>query len=127
MSSYKSLLLGLVLSIVATVVAGPTMAQQLFIYPSRGQSPEQQQQDTFQCSVWASQQTGFNPTAPPPIPQASAPPPAGPFLFGAIRRARYEQEQEAQIAQATAAYNNQRAAFVRAETACLLGRGYTVT
>jgi hypothetical protein len=48
-------------------------AQQLFIYPQRGQSPQQQQQDRFECHQWAVQQTGFDPmmgTAPPPPPPA---------------------------------------------------------
>ena len=42
-------------------------AQQQFIYPDRGQSQAQQDQDKYQCSQWASQQTGFDPTVPPPI------------------------------------------------------------
>ena len=60
-------------------MAGPAMAQQQFIYPARGQSEAQQQQDKYQCSVWATQQTGFNPTVPAPLPQASDPPPPGMF------------------------------------------------
>jgi len=37
-------------------------AQQMFIYPQRGQTPEQQQRDRFECHQWAVQQTGFDPT-----------------------------------------------------------------
>jgi Glycine zipper len=62
------------------VLAGAAGAQQQFIYPSHDQSASQQDQDKYQCSQWATQQTAFNPTQPPPIPQASAPPPPG--LFG---------------------------------------------
>jgi hypothetical protein len=61
-------------------------AQQLFIYPQRGQSPEQQQRDRFDCHQWAVQQTGFDPmmgTAPPPPPPA---PTTGP-MRGAARGA----------------------------------------
>jgi hypothetical protein len=51
---------------------GPT-----FIYPSRGQSPQQEQSDKGQCYAWASQQTGFNPLNPQisggPPPQAGLP------------------------------------------------------
>ena len=65
---------------VMCALAVPAFGQQPFIYPARGQSPSQQEQDKFQCSEWASQQSGFNPTMPPPVPQASAPPPPG--LFG---------------------------------------------
>src|SRR5262245_36289416 len=50
---------------------------QVFIYPSRGQSPQQEQFDKGQCYSWAVQQTGFDPANPqvytPPPPQASAP------------------------------------------------------
>jgi hypothetical protein len=49
-------------------------AQQLFIYPQRGQSAQQQQQDRFECHQWAVQQTGFDPTmAMPPPPPSAAP------------------------------------------------------
>src|SRR4029077_6113606 len=72
------------------IMAGPALAQQQFIYPARGQSPAQQQQDTYQCSAWATQQTGFNPTVPAPLPQPSEPPPPGmfgrPLLGGAAVR-----------------------------------------
>jgi hypothetical protein len=59
--------------------------QQVFIYPQRGQSPQQQAQDTAECQAWASQQTGGAMAAPP---MASAPPPptASP-LKGAARGA----------------------------------------
>ena len=63
-------------------------AQQQFIYPDRGQSQAQQDKDKYQCSQWASQQTGFDPTVPPPIPQASAPPPPG-MYGGAFRGAAF--------------------------------------
>jgi len=33
----------------------------LFIYPSSGQSAEQQSKDRVECEAWASGQTGFNP------------------------------------------------------------------
>src|SRR5262245_57556509 len=49
------------------------VAQQLYVYPQRGQSLEQQQRDRFDCHQWAVQQTGFDPTrgAPPPPPTAA--------------------------------------------------------
>jgi hypothetical protein len=67
-------------------LSSPAIAQQQYIYPSRGQSPAQQEQDKYQCSQWATQQTGFNPTVPAPVPQAAAPPPPGMF-GGAFRGA----------------------------------------
>jgi hypothetical protein len=56
-----------------------TVAQaQTFVYPEKGQSPEQQQQDEGACYQWAKQQTGIDPTqqmaaaAPPPPEQGGA-------------------------------------------------------
>lgn len=34
----------------------------LYIYPALGQSDEQQRQDRYECHVWASNQTGFDPS-----------------------------------------------------------------
>lgn len=45
---------------------------QTYTYPSRGQSPQQEQTDRGQCYTWAVQQSGFDP-ANPQIP--SGPPP----------------------------------------------------
>ena len=36
-------------------------AQQTFIYPNQGQSPEQQSRDEFECQQWAKNQTGVDP------------------------------------------------------------------
>lgn len=52
--------------------AAEVLPQQTFVYPSRGQSP-QQQQDEYECYQWAVQQTGYDPSN--PRAQASAPPP----------------------------------------------------
>jgi hypothetical protein len=71
----------------AFFVAG-TGAQQLFIYPLRGQDEQQQQQDRFECHQWAVQQTDFDPivglAAPPPGSQGSL---AGGAVRGAARGA----------------------------------------
>ena len=62
---------------------------QAYVYPSKGQSAEQQKRDEYECHQWARQQTGFDPTQQP---QASAPPPQqqaqqGGLLRGAARGA----------------------------------------
>ncbi len=47
---------------------GPAPAafgQDLFIYPSEGQSQEQQDRDRFECHSWAVNQSGFDPSNPP--------------------------------------------------------------
>lgn len=46
----------------------------LYVYPSGGQSAEQQTLDEGACLKWASDQTGFDPTA--PIQTTEAPPPS---------------------------------------------------
>lgn len=57
-------------------VAGRAVAQDLFIYPSGGQSSEQQRRDSLECRLWAIDQTGFDPTAPVQSSPATGPQPA---------------------------------------------------
>ncbi len=143
----------------------PAVAQ-VFIYPARGQSPQQQEFDKGQCYSWAVQQSGFDPAnprvaaAPPPSPGA---PQGGLFrgaaggaalgavggaiggnagegaaigaavggLFGLIRRARsmeeQQQQQQSYAAQQQSALAQGHAAYNRAFSACMTGRGYTVS
>ena len=42
-----------------------TYSQEVFVYPAKGQSAEQQTLDKAQCADWAKQQTGFDPMNPP--------------------------------------------------------------
>jgi len=44
----------------------------LSVYPSDGQSPEQQSTDRYECYRWAVDQTGFDPTQPAGGVQAGA-------------------------------------------------------
>ena len=138
----------------------------VFIYPARGQSPEQEQFDKGQCYSWAVQQSGFDPANPqvytPPPPQAGAPQggllrgaaggaalgaiggaiggDAGKgaaigagvgALFGLMRRARWAEEQQQQqqsyVAQQQSAMAQGHAAYDRAFSTCMTGRGYTVS
>jgi hypothetical protein len=132
---------------VAAVAPGIVLAQG-YVYPTRGQSPQQQQKDQGECHVWATQQSGVNPGA-------MAAPPSGPtvqVVGGAARGAmigvvggaiggdagkgaaigaatgalvggfrRVDQRRAAEQSQAQAS-----AADSRANAACLEGRGYTV-
>ena len=133
--------------VVAAILPGPALGQS-YVYPTRGQSPEQQQKDQGECHVWATQQSGANPAAMPPPPAG----PTGDVVRGAGRGAaigavggaiagdagkgaaigaasgaliggfrRVDRERAAQQAQAQAS-----AAYGRANAACLEGRGYTV-
>ena len=74
----------------------PPAEGQMFIYPRQGQSQEQQADDHYQCHSSAVDQTGFDPTFPPP---AGTP--------------------EAETAQKSADY-------LRALETCLDARGYTL-
>jgi hypothetical protein len=58
----------------ASLLAGGAWAQQ-YIYPAKGQSPDQQKKDEAACHQWAVQQTGFDPTKPAPAPAAAPPAP----------------------------------------------------
>jgi len=85
---------------------------QLYAYPKNGQSVEQQAQDRQECQNWAAAQTGL--TAAPPAPSASS---------GAANPG---------TAAASDPYASQsltpekREQYLRAEGACLQGRGYSV-
>lgn len=73
----------------ALVWSGAALGQGVIIYPDRGQSPQQQQQDQGQCHAWAVQQSGFDPSR-PQMAQAPPPPQTGPqgqVLRGAGRGA----------------------------------------
>ena len=51
----------------------PTASAQTYVYPEKGQTPQQQEFDRGQCYSWAVQQSGFDPANPT---VASAPPPS---------------------------------------------------
>ncbi len=72
---------------VALLAGGPAAAQQMFIFPQKGQDQAQQDQDRGACHVWAVNQTGFDPslasTTPPPSQEASR----GGLLRGGARGA----------------------------------------
>lgn len=54
---FALLALALILPLAAAAQSG-----QLYIYPQKGQSPEQQDKDRYACHTWAVQQTGFDPS-----------------------------------------------------------------
>ena len=60
---------------------------QTYVYPAKGQSPEQQAQDEAACHSWATQQTGFDPAQPASAPVAPAPAPAPVASGGRVRGA----------------------------------------
>jgi hypothetical protein len=76
-----------------------TLSPDLIAYPKNGQTDAQQATDKSQCRTWAAAQSGFDPN----------------------------QAAQAQAAQAaTAGSAGKRSDFMRAQAACLEGRGYSV-
>ncbi|MGI9493545.1 MAG: YMGG-like glycine zipper-containing protein [Geminicoccaceae bacterium] len=82
----KTPIIGLALAVGLSWLSTTPSAQQLYIYPNQGQSPEQQQTDQGECHVWAVQETGFDPANPPPPPSGSAPTDSGPGVVGGAAR-----------------------------------------
>jgi hypothetical protein len=136
----------------ASVALIADASAQQYVYPAKGQSPDQQKKDESACYSWAVQQTGFDPAkaAPPAAPPTTATgttPGAG--LRGAARgavvgevvggdagagaaagaaaaRAQSRRQNTAAAQQQQQASGQQQAAFAKARAACLEGRGYTV-
>jgi len=79
-------------AILATIlVLGLTLdgaaAQNIIAYPARGQGPQQQERDRYDCYNWAVQQTGYNPQAQFAGSTVPPPPPGGGVLPGAAKGA----------------------------------------
>lgn len=142
-------------TVLVTVCAtAPVLAQNLIIYPAKGQSQEQMEKDKFDCYSWAKQQTGVDPM----VASAASQQPAGSqgstvrgaargaavgagigaiagdagkgaavgAAFGGLRGHRQRREAE-QVQQHQAAQSNQRIdEYNRAYSACLESKGYTV-
>jgi hypothetical protein len=77
------------LVLVAALIAGPVLAQELIVYPSKGQSKEQIEKDKYECYQWAKEQTGFDPMKTPTATEAppSQEAPQGGLARGALRGA----------------------------------------
>jgi hypothetical protein len=68
----------------------PVLDTTVYAYPQQGQTPEQLDRDRYECYLWASKQTGFDPSAPnvPPhdrvVAVVGGPPPAPPGAQTAV-------------------------------------------
>jgi hypothetical protein len=75
------------LALLVSVVVLSTGGQaQMFIYPEKGQSKDQQEFDQFTCYKWAKEQTGIDPNQTSTA-AAPAPPQQGQAVHGAARGA----------------------------------------
>ncbi len=144
------------LALLAALMTGTPPAAAQFVYPSEGQSPEQQAADEAACRSWAQGQTGVNPGEPPPQVRRGG---GGEVLGGAatgaalgaiggaigggagrgakigagvgagaglFNKMRTNREYEQLQAQSQAAWRARQQSFQRAFGACMSGRGYTV-
>jgi len=62
----------------------PSARAKMLIYPSKGQTPQQQEKDEMACHKWAVQQTGFDPTQISSVPQTQNPKKGGVLKGGAL-------------------------------------------
>jgi hypothetical protein len=63
------------LSVLASAVMfAAGVSAQTFVYPSKGQSPQQQQKDEGECHTWAVQQSKYDPANPPKQAAPAQPP-----------------------------------------------------
>ena len=128
------------------LATAPAFAQDLIVYPAKGQSQAQMESDKSACYSWAKQQTGFDPMA---AQQGVQP---GGAVRGAARGALLGvtvgaiagdagkgaaigaasggllggMKTQSQAQQQQNAYNQNRANYNRAYVACLEAKGYTV-
>jgi len=80
-------LLGSSTLVLLMLLAEPAIAQNVIAYPERGQSPELQQRDRYDCYNWAVQQTGYDPQAQPLYGSTAPPPVSGGLFQGGFRGA----------------------------------------
>jgi hypothetical protein len=119
---------------------------EVFVYPAKGQTPDQQGKDEYECSKWAKSQSGVDPSAPPPpqvagqhaggAARGAARGAAGGAAIGAIAGdagkgaaigavAGGVRGRRGSVANQQAAVKEERNAYDRAFMVCLDGRGYT--
>jgi len=69
----------------ALMLAPTLLAQNAYVYPAKGQSPEQTEKDKAECFAWAKKESGFDPSQPAAV--ASAPQSGGQVVQGGARGA----------------------------------------
>jgi hypothetical protein len=59
----KTILMLLFVGLASLLDFTAVFAQQQYVFPNKGQMPEQQNKDEYDCHLWAVQQTNFDPTS----------------------------------------------------------------
>jgi hypothetical protein len=62
----------IVLLLGSLLIGTSARAQDLYIYPSKGQSQAQQDKDRYECHTWAVKETGFDPSKPQTAPSTGS-------------------------------------------------------
>jgi hypothetical protein len=63
-----------ILALLTMALFATGASAQQFVYPAKGQSPEQQKKDEAQCHTWAVQQSRYDPANPPQATSSANPP-----------------------------------------------------
>jgi len=144
--------LALVICVAATGAEAQSSGQ--YFYPSKGQTQDQQAKDKYECNQWAVNQTGFDPSNPPPMTSGNAQrgqavrgaargaaggaiggaiagdagtgAAAGAVIGGTVGVIRRRRAKKQQQAEAQAAATSGQDAYRRAFATCMQGRGYTI-
>ena len=123
-------------------------------YPAKGQGPQRQAKDEAECSRWATEKTGFDPSRPPQVAttepekvtgsgsrakgalvgaglgaiggNAGAGAAAGAIAGGIHRRAKNRRAADAQNQAHAQQMQAANASYLQARSSCLSGRGYSV-
>jgi len=137
------------LILVGVLVSSTVGAQDLFVYPQKGQDAAQMDKDKYDCYQWARQQTGVDPVKGSPAPAQQQSTVGRGVARGAVGglaisniaggsgrrgaaagaaiggvRSGVQDNRQRSAAQQSAAQSQQ--SYNRAYGACLEGRGYTV-
>ena len=142
----------LVVAALGFAFAAGAHAQQQYVFPAKGQTPDQQKKDEGACHVWAVDQSKYDPAKPPPPPPQQEAPKGGRLrgaaagavvgeittgdagagaaagaVAGGVAQRNAARQQNAQAQQQAAAQQNAgMASYQKARAACLEGKGYTV-
>ena len=140
--------------LIAVLATPLLMAEEMYVYPANGQTPDQQKADEYQCYDWAKGQSGFDPMQNHSV--AAAPQQGGQVVKGAVagaavgaivgdekndarngakvgaaaglvRKNRQNRAAEQNQAAQQAQVQGNRDNYNKAYKACMSGRGYTIS